>query len=372
MTWEHQRGVEPLVAASRAWCEERDRPEPRWTTRSLQAFEEQPLAELAEQFDLIVIDHPHVGIATESLLVPLDRCGRDRELEDLRAASLGPSLPSYEHSGALWALPIDGAAQVCAFRADLLDPPPSTWAQVLDLAVAAPLEIPLRPPHALLTLLSLTASLGGADAEGDVLIAPEAGDQALTVLATLVARIPSRCLDDDPIVAHERLAGGHSVCVPAVFGYSSYGRAGFREHRVSFADLPTLGPHDGGGSVLGGTGIAVSARSPLREDALDFTYWVASERVQSTVVVQNGGQPAHRAAWLDPVYNQLTAGFPSGTLRTHDRAWVRPRHSGWLAVQERGSSLLQDWLRSGATGSTGRLIARLNDLHAASRPARPR
>ena len=34
-----------------------------WAKRSLQEFAEMPLADLAEQFDLLVIDHPWAGFA---------------------------------------------------------------------------------------------------------------------------------------------------------------------------------------------------------------------------------------------------------------------------------------------------------------------
>src|SRR5690348_5306401 len=71
MTWDHPRGYDPLVACSVAWhartCVRID-----WERRSLQDFESFPVAELAGRYDLIVIDHPHVGqITRERCLAPL-------------------------------------------------------------------------------------------------------------------------------------------------------------------------------------------------------------------------------------------------------------------------------------------------------------
>src|SRR3546814_3327914 len=58
MTWDHARGYDPLVAASRAWAEAGGEAI-AWDRRSLQDFESFPVEELARRYDLIVIDHPH-------------------------------------------------------------------------------------------------------------------------------------------------------------------------------------------------------------------------------------------------------------------------------------------------------------------------
>lgn len=369
MTWSHDRGVRPIVAASRAWATARGRPEPRWSARSLQAFEDQPLPELARSYDLMVIDHPHVGPAVQAgVLVPLDLPDREMDLHALAAASLGPSFSSYEWMGSQWALPIDGAAQVLAYRTEELAAPPRSWAEVLGIAGRLPVELPLRSPHALLTLLSLTAGLGGADAEGARLLDPDAGVRALEAFAELSGRLPERCYDDDPIASLEGLARGRSACVPVVFAYSSYAHADYRTYRVSFADLPTIDDRPAVGSVLGGTGIAVSARSVQREEAIDLAFWLAAEPAQCRLGVSNAGQPAHRSAWLDPAFDAMTDGFASATLATHDRSWVRPRHPGWLEVQDRGSVLVSDWLRRGQFADPGSVIEAVNELHAAHRP----
>src|SRR3546814_14565793 len=60
MTLDHARGDDPLVAASRAWAEAGGEAI-AWDRRSLQDFESFPVEELARRYDLIVIDHPHVG-----------------------------------------------------------------------------------------------------------------------------------------------------------------------------------------------------------------------------------------------------------------------------------------------------------------------
>src|SRR5690606_14098671 len=72
MTWSHPRGYDPMVACAKLW-KEKTGVEIEWDKRSLQDFESFPVEELARAYDLIVIDHPHVGqITSEGCLAPLD------------------------------------------------------------------------------------------------------------------------------------------------------------------------------------------------------------------------------------------------------------------------------------------------------------
>src|SRR3954447_21127990 len=135
ITWEHSRGFDPKVATAREY--ERTHPGVRivWEHRSLQEFANGPVDNLAARYDLLVVDHPHMGaVARSGDLLALDTVGRDEELKRLCAESLGPCYSTYEYDGHLWALPIDAAAQVASYRPDLLPNPPSTWDEVIELA----------------------------------------------------------------------------------------------------------------------------------------------------------------------------------------------------------------------------------------------
>src|SRR6185312_8565934 len=108
MTWDHPRGYDPLIACSALW-HGRTGVRIEWERRSLQDFESYPVAQLAQRYDLIVIDHPHVGqITRERCLLPLDD---GSEFPILEKQYVGASLASYVWEGTLWALPIDAAAQ---------------------------------------------------------------------------------------------------------------------------------------------------------------------------------------------------------------------------------------------------------------------
>lgn len=348
MTWSHPRGYDPLVACAALW-EQQTGISVAWDKRSLQDFESYPVEELARAYDLIVIDHPHVGqITAEDCLVALDRTGNERARAAIAVGSLGGSYESYAYAGHQWAFPIDAAAQVQAWRPDLLDRPASHWLDVVALARDGRVLLPLRPPHALMAFFTLAANLGTpctADRPDD-LIAADAGAAAYALLAELAAMVPADCLRMDPIAVSERVAeaGSTIACAPLIYGYVSYAREGFRHHRLAFADIPSAGGHGPVGSALGGTGVAVSAFSRNRDAAVAFAEWVASATVQRGVYAQAGGQPGHAAAWGDDAVNAATHDFYRATRRTLDGAWVRPRHNGYMGFQQAGSELLVEAL----------------------------
>ncbi|MHA6690959.1 carbohydrate ABC transporter substrate-binding protein [Devosia sp. A449] len=342
-----------------------------WEQRSLQDFESFPVDELARRYDLLVIDHPHVGqIARENCLVPLDRADRAEALAGLAAHSVGQSFASYHWQGHQWALPIDAAAQVQAYRPDLLGGPVTRWEQVVELAEQGRVLIPMRSPHALMSFYTLAANLGTpcAAAPGGKLIEEAAGVRVLELLAELMGLVRDDCWELDPIAALELLASDDTdtALLPLTYGYLSYATDGFRPQRAGFADIPAAGVSGPIGSALGGTGIAVSNHSAAIEQALDYAFWVAGEAVQKTTYTQAGGQAGHAAAWDDEAVNAPVLGFYRQTRATLEGAWVRPRHDGYMAFQKAGSAILENGLRNNESGAA--IIAALNAAYAASLP----
>lgn len=368
MTWNHPRGYDPMVACSRIWAEKTG-VTVIWEKRSLQDFETYPVEELAKAYDLIVIDHPHVGqITKEGCLAPLDVPGRETERQRLRDASVGSSYESYEWQGRQWAFPIDAATQVQAFRPDLLAEAPSRWADVLSLAGQGKVLVPMLPPHSLMTFYTLAANLGApcrSEGKGD-LVDADVGARVIDMIRELVALIDPACFSMDPIAVLERMSaeGAEIACSPLIYGYVSYAMAGFRPKTVHFTDIAAAGNLGPAGSALGGTGIAVSAYSKAIPDAIDFAYWIASGDVQRGPYAGAGGQPGHGQAWEDAAVNAATADFYRATRATLQAAWVRPRHDGYMAFQQQGSDCLNDGLRAGTDGK--KIVAELNRLFRAS------
>ncbi|MCX5495963.1 extracellular solute-binding protein [Kaistia dalseonensis] len=363
MTWSHPRGYDPVVGCA-AIYQEKTGIAIEWEQRSLQDFESFPVEDLARNFDLIVIDHPHVGQVTkEGCLTPLDVPGRDDERLALEAGSVGRSYESYHWQGRQWAFPIDSATPVLAFRPDLVASPPSSWDEVFALAEAGHVLAPLRSPHALMMFFTLSAHLGTpCSVVGPELIAIDAGARVYELMHRLARSMPSVAFELDPIGVFERMAeAGSTVAVaPLLYGYVNYAIDGFRPHRLGFADMPVvddLPPH---GSALGGTGIAVSAYSTQKDAAIDFAYWLASADVQRGPYIAHGGQAGHAAAWADDAANRLTHDFYRATRATLEGAWVRPRHNGYMHFQEEASQRISLGLKAGEHGET--VIADLNAL----------
>ena len=370
MTWSHKRGHAPLVACAKLW-RERTGVEVRWDKRSLQDFEAYPVEELARRYDLIVIDHPHVGQVTrEGCLAPFDDPAGAADREALARASVGPSYASYDWWGRQWALPIDAATQVQAWRPDLVAAPPGSWDDAVDVARRGMALCPMRPPHSLMVLYTLTGNLGRPCAvEGPDLIEAEAGSQAFERMLEMTALIGARCFAMDPIDVFEAMADADSpfACAPLIYGYVSYAMDGFRARQIRFADIPPLGSNGPIGSTLGGTGIAVSALGANKTAAADFAYWVASADVQTGSYAASGGQPGHAAAWESYAVNAPVADFYRATRRTLEGSWLRPRHDGYMPFQDAAARLLNEALQAG--WRAGETIARINALFRASLPA---
>ena len=368
MTWNHPRGYDPMVACSRIW-ESETGVRITWDKRSLQDFEAFPVDELAREYDLIVIDHPHVGqITVENCLLPLDVPGREAEREALSAGSVGPSYDSYHWGGHQWAFPIDAASQVQAFRPDRLAFAPVRWSEIVELARAGHVTMPLRPPHSLMALFSLAGNLDRSGTAFDTgeLFDPEAGARAYDLLAELFAIMDRRCIEMDPIAVFEEMAQPESsawVC-PLIYGYVSYATAGFRPARLGFADIPAAGTHGPAGTALGGTGIAVSAFGKHPGHATDFAYWIASGEVQRGPYAKAGGQPGHAAAWDDPEVNADAGSFYRNTRATLQSAWVRPRHNGYMRLQDMAAQRLNEGLEQREKAAL--VITEINNAYLAS------
>lgn len=359
MTWSDPRGYDPVVAAAAAFGTLHPNVRIDWDKRSLQGFETTPIDELAAQYDLMVIDHPHIGaVVQQGCLLALDSVADASDLACLQGESVGRSYASYNLGGHQWALPIDAACQVQAIRPDLRPKPAKTWAEVVAAARSDAVIWPLRPPHVLMSFFTLTANFGQPCAVTFGPLAPrDVGVAALAAMQTLFDLVDPACVTMDPIAALDALATGqrHSL-VPLTYLYVPYGRTGYRAHAIGFHDIAALGMGGPIGSALGGTGIAVSARTKHPQICTRFAVWLASAPTQRGLYTQNNGQAGNARAWGDAGVNAAVGNAYAQTRLTHEAAWLRPRHAGYMAFQEAGSHILLDALH-GRTGHSAALDA---------------
>lgn len=362
MTWNHPRGIDPLLAQAREF-ERVNGVRIVWDARSLEAFEAFPLDELALKYDLMVIDHPHVGMAAASgCLLPLDTVGWDDELRSFEGNTAGGSHETYHYQGHQWALAIDAATQVAARRAGSMEAWPSSFDEVLELADSRRVLCPLAPVHALMCFFTLCANAGHPCAtEGDQLIELERGVRSLSRLSELARLVPDECFTMNPIAVFEKMtADARFVYAPLIYGYVSYAREANPAKRIEFGNIAGVESGVVRGSTLGGTGIAVSAFSAQRAWATRVAFELASATCQQTIYACSGGQPAHRMAWTDKRVNAESHGFYANTLATLDGAYIRPRFDGYIAFQARAGEIVQNAIAGKMNHS--KAIALINDL----------
>ncbi|PYV61697.1 MAG: ABC transporter substrate-binding protein [Acidobacteria bacterium] len=354
LTWKHDRGLAPLLATSQRFSEHHPDVAIQWETRSLQEFGEASIQTVAECYDLVVIDHPFMGeVAREKCFLPLDQHFTHAHLEELKCDSVGPSYVSYCFEDHLWALPIDAAAQVAGYRADVLQANgfkvPQTWDEVLELATfrrgfVTPALLPL---DSLMCFFTMCANLGEPPfTENGKVVSRDIGEQVLERLRFLAEHAADGALSANPIAIWERMSSSDDVAYcPLAFGYSNYARSGYRVKLISFGAIPSSG-RGPKGATLGGAGLAISEKCEHRDVALEYAFWVAGKECQRTLYVESGGQPASKTAWLDPPANELTNGYFSATLPVMENAWLRPRFAGFERFQLAALTTIGEFLRS--------------------------
>src|SRR4051794_35686543 len=243
MTWNHSRGYTPMVATAQRFCEMQveSKVEMVWEKRSLQEFADQPIDALAKRYDLLVIDHPWAGFAAASgVLVPLDEHLPVEYLADQAANSVGKSHESYTFGGHQWALAIDAAAPVSAYRADLIERAgcalPKTWDEMIALGRRGLVCCPSIPLDTFCNFMNLCASAGAMlFPDDDHVVSRAAGRVALERLKELASVVPARFFHLNPIATLEVMSreDAFAYC-PFTYGYSNYARPGHAAKLVRF------------------------------------------------------------------------------------------------------------------------------------------
>jgi multiple sugar transport system substrate-binding protein len=349
ITWDHPRGYDPLIACS-ALYEKLFGVQVKWEKRSLTNFGDQSLAGLAEKFDLLIIDHPHAGVAFETnCLFPLNELLPKEKIEALKKQSAGPCFTSYNYERKQWAIPIDAAMQCSAIRPDLLGDlaVPKNWAEVFELTKLLKKKnlqvgMALCPTDSLCSFLTITAQLGSPVQEGNkMLVSREIGLQSLEFMRKIRDNFHVSSLNWNPIQLYDYMSTNDDIAyAPLAFCYTNYSRDGFRKNKLTYYNAPGIKY-----AVLGGAGIAVSAKRKYLNEAAQYAAWICSAEIQSSVYFMQQGQPANIVAWNSDYANELTHNFFFNTFETLTNAFVRPRYSGWPEFQKYLGEALHAFLK---------------------------
>lgn len=386
ITWDHSRGLLPVVATAQRYGELNPGVKINWEKRSLQEFADKPLSGLAADYDLLVIDHPWIGFAAaHDLLLPLDEYLPEAFLKDQADNSVGRSFESYSYNGHQWALAIDVATPAASSRPDLMErsgfPLPETFDDLLALADEGVVIFPGIPIDTLMNFYMFCSAYGAdpfaltddnravprdTDRPAQEVVSRETGIRALQAFRRLASRVDRSCFDRNPIQVYETMTSGDRFAYcPFAYGYVNYARQGYARRPLQFHDLVSM---DGTGqaagalkSTLGGTGLAISRACKQADTAVRYAEYVAGAECQRTIYFESGGQPGHRAAWTDEHTNLNSAGFFRETLPALDRAFLRPRYNGHLHFQDQAGDLVRDYLIQG--GDEEKLLNELNRLY---------
>ena len=370
ITWNHTRGLLPMVATAQRFTELYPDVEISWEKRSLQEFADASIEDLAKRFDLLVIDHPWTGFgAATNTIVPLSDHFSSEYIKDQEVNTVGKSYESYVFNNKLWALPIDAATPVAAARLDILEKNglkvPETFEDLLALAKKGLVAFAGIPVDSLMTFYSFCCSLGEAPFQSQQkVISEETGIKALQMHRELAQLMDSANFNRNPIQVYEAMVNTDEIAYcPFAYGYSNYSRIGYSKNLLHFYDLVKLNDQPMISS-LGGTGLAVSAFSKNLPEALKYAEFTGSSQVQQNIFADNGGQPGHLQAWKSDRINAITHDYFKNTLPALERAFLRPRYSGHMYFQDHAGDVVRDYLMNG--GDEKEVLAAMDALYVKS------
>ena len=309
------------------------------------------------RYDLIVLDHPHLGDAVAA--------GCLQPLEDLfeptmhrrawQRRPIGPCLSSYRYAGRHWALPLDAATQVHgAARRTCCEatrrPRPGTRSSRSPTASGR--SRCRSPGRTRCSPSSRSAvALGEPPAERD----PE------LLVSTRLGGASMRSWPSSRRSARDRVRGKNPIGMLEPHGAATTtsplpARLRLRELRapgsgrpLRFGDAPRAIAGGRPGSTLGGTGIGIStALRGRRRSCCAICAGCLSEQAQ-TRIHPRARRPAEPARGLGGRGRQRALGrlLPRHAADTIEAAWVRPRHSGYIAFQGKASALLREAFEQG-------------------------
>lgn len=360
LTWDHPRAIDGLVAATREVERTLGTVRVTWDTHSLDDFSANPIGETIGDYDFVIYDHPFIGdVSRDRVMLDLSRHLDPGFIAELEADAVGYGVDIYRNEAGLWALPIDAACQVAAFRPDLCARAGLNTESLRDLplpeiiarlrAAGLKLAISFAGVGALMSFFTICYKLGASPFAEGRMVPPEAGHAAIATMHAIIDASPHEVLDWISITALEEMARRDDLAFcPYIFGFSPYAMQpyGYEDGRrpLVFNASPAPKGRRTPGGIIGGAGIGISARTKHPEAAATFLMALNS-RAAHVVMAANRSQPGRRSTWLDPKINHLSLGFYRNTLEDIDQGYIRPRVPDFVARQTAAGACLEHHLR---------------------------
>jgi multiple sugar transport system substrate-binding protein len=290
-------------------------------------------------------------------------------LQVLKTQSLGKCFDIYQYNKHTYALPIDAAALVAAYRKDQIKTLglklPKTKTELVsfykDLPTGFSVAWALCPTDIWCAFLTICAQNAGSNFINNKTIDTKVGSDALDEIKRHLDYIHPMSLNWNPIQILDRMGNEQDIIyAPFLFGYTNYSREGYTKNVVNFTNSPT-GVQSQISTIMGGVGLAASALTKHPIVASKFLTFVADADIQKGIFTKHGGQPANKIAWENDSNNTLCNGFFSDTMRTIQNAYIRPQHPGWNQFQEQGADIIHSGITKGTPSKE--IIKQLNELY---------
>lgn len=272
--------------------------------------------------------------------------------EAVRGTLPGP-LESATYEGELYAAPKNTNVQLLWYRADLVDKPPRTWAEMIRMSQRLKAE---GKPHRILMpgaeyegfvveFNTLVASAGGriVSEDGKRAVVDEGVVKALEILkklATSGVTSPSfsNAKEDDVRRAFQNGNGAFQLNWPFVHA-SMQEEAPELAEKVGWARYPGVHPGKPSRVTIGGFNLAVSSYSEKPELAFDAALCLRSPEHQKTQAIKAGVPPTVESVYQGP---RMGEKYPMReTIKAELRnAAVRPVTPAYQSVSTVLSNLL--------------------------------
>jgi multiple sugar transport system substrate-binding protein len=239
--------------------------------------------------------------------------------------TLPAALESASYEGRLYAAPKNTNVQLLWYRTDLVDEPPATWDEMIEMSrqlrdQGQPYQIiTMGAQYEGLVVLynTLTESAGGqiVNEAGDEAVVDQGAVAALALLqrfATAGVTSPAfaNAMEDDARLAFQAGDAAFQLNWPYVYPAMQQDAPELAEN-VGWARYPAVNPGEPSRVTAGGFNLAISAYSRHPQEAFEAALCLRNPENQLFSAVNDGVPPTIESVYDDP---ELESAYPMGEL----------------------------------------------------------
>lgn len=261
---------------------------------------------------------------------------------EAEAGTLAAPLESAQWEGRLYAAPKNTNAQLLWYRTDLMDEPPATWDEMIEMSQQLKESgeayeiITMGSQYEGLVVLynTLVESIGGQilNEEGTSAVFDEGAVEAMALLqrfASAGVTNPSftNAQEDDARLQFQAGTAAFQLNYPFVYPAMQADAPELAEN-VRWARYPAAKPGQESPVTIGGFNLAVSAYSEHPEEAFDAVLCLRSPEHQKFSAINDGVPPTIESVYADPemdeaypMKNEILESVRDGVLRPQTPAY---------------------------------------------------